>query len=226
MAWVAPVRPGFVWVAATAVVVTAAASSQQGDPENVTPGYYVPEKPEPEPGYVYVQGFWVGENYIEGYYRLESRPGDTWMWMDGVYLEDGTYQWGTWVPRKQPPEGFVWEPGFFDGKTWNDGFYRPMERAGYEWVPALYNDDGGFNTGYWAPTEDKSGQTWVPGWFDGKTWVQGYWVTEAEARNADPEDWSPGASDPQAERYPEDTPNNEPDDSQDLQPIAIPVDVD
>jgi hypothetical protein len=32
---------------------------------------------------------------------------------------------------------------------------------------------------------------WVPGWFDGNTWIDGYWVSEAEYDKADAKNYEP-----------------------------------
>ena len=80
--------------------------------------------------------------------------------------------------------------GFFDGETWVAGFYRPEFRTGYQWVGAYFDGDGIYNGGYWEPAEDKSGQVWIPGWFDGSEWEKGYWVSEREYRDADIDNWS------------------------------------
>ena len=45
--------------------------------------------------------------------------------------------------------------------------------------------------GYWMPAEAQDGYTWVPGWFDGNSWEEGYWVLDSEFQNADVEGWQP-----------------------------------
>jgi hypothetical protein len=37
-----------------------------------------------------------------------------------------------------------------------------------------------FNAGFWLPLVADDGFTWVPGWFDGVSWVEGYWVNDLE----------------------------------------------
>ena len=95
------------------------------------------------------------------------------------------------MPTRPGPEGYVWEPGFYDGETYVDGFWRPQYRRGYAWVGSFYDDDGIFHGGYWMPAQDEAGYTWVPGWFDGNAWVEGYWVRDDEFQNADVENWQP-----------------------------------
>jgi hypothetical protein len=158
------------------------------------PGHWTPLRstvPYYETDYVYVRGFWQQDLYIEGYYRTEARTDGDWEWVDGYYLEDGTWIPGHWIPAAPGPEGYFWEPGFFDGETWVEGFWRPEYRAGYVWVSSWYDSDGVFNSGYWEPTVANAGYVWIPGWFDGNQWVEGYWVDEGEYMKADLGDWEP-----------------------------------
>lgn len=166
------------------------------------PGHWQPLSPPPSlyptAAYVYVPGWWQGGIYVEGYWRLAERGG--WSWVDGYYLADGTYVAGHWAPSGKAPSGYVWESGFFDGEAWHEGFWRPQLRAGYTWVNAWFDQDGVYHGGYWMPTETKPDSVWIPGWFDGNRWIEGYWVTEAEYTAADPgawtapEGWSDGRS--------------------------------
>ena len=158
------------------------------------PGYWAPLGPDPYPGYNYVPGFWSNTVYVEGYYRPAERPAaadDGWEWVDGYYTEDDSYVWGYWMPTSDRPEGYGWEPGFYDGEDYIDGFWRPDFRSGYTWVSAFYDDDGVYHAGYWAPTVDEPGKVWIPGWFDGNAWQDGYWVDEADYDRADPETYQP-----------------------------------
>lgn len=143
--------------------------------------------------YVYVPGWWEDEVYVEGYWRRAERDDGDWFWVDGYYLDDGTYIRGHWSPAEAGPEGYVWEPGFWDGEVWNGGFWRPQYRKGFRWLASWYDEDGIFNAGYWEPTEIPAGQVWIPGWFDGNAWIEGYFVTEAEYQRANPEAWTPEA---------------------------------
>ncbi|MCK6508016.1 hypothetical protein L6R53_32400, partial [Myxococcota bacterium] len=177
--WAPPPRAGWVWIPgywAGAIWV---------------PGYWSPAAPVVYTGYTYVPGWWVGDVYVEGYYRVAARDQGSWTWVDGYYLDDGTYVWGHWVPAGTAPEGYVWVPGYWDGEQWLEGFWRPERRRDYVWVGAWYDDQGIFHSGYWEPKEALAGHVWIPGWFDGEQWVEGYWVAEAEYDSADPENWQP-----------------------------------
>lgn len=176
--WMPPTRAGFMWVNGRHVGGM------------WWPGYWSPMAPVPV-GFVYVNGFWHNDAYVEGFYRPEQRDDGDWTWVDGYYLEDGTHIRGHWRPAKQGPEGYTWEPGFWDGETWVDGFWRPEFRRGFTWVSSYYDADGIFHTGYWAPLEQLPGKTWIPGWFDGNQWVKGYWVDSDEFESADLSDWQP-----------------------------------
>jgi hypothetical protein len=153
-----------------------------------TPGYWEPVRQAPA-GYVYVPGWWEGGAYVEGYWRIARRSG--WAWVDGYYLDDESYVRGHWEPENTGPEGYEWEAGFWDGQQYVDGFWRPQYRDGYAWVNAYYDEDGVYHSGYWMPTEERPGQVWIPGWFDGNEWVAGYWVAEDEVNEDALNSWQP-----------------------------------
>ena len=181
--WAPPPRAGWSWVGG------------YYDPYGFYhPGYWAPSAPPVtyvSAGYVFVPGWWQGATYIEGYYRAPSRAG--WLWVDGYYLSDNSYVPGHWEPQSTAPDGYVWEPGFFDGDTWVEGFYRPEHRSGYTWVNGYFDDSGVYNAGYWMPTTQNPGYVWVPGWFDGQQWVEGYWEAESKYYSADVQNWQPEA---------------------------------
>ncbi len=210
--WSPPARPGWTWV-----------------PGYWAwgwwhPGYWRPVRLAPVYWgltYQYVPGWWYSDVYIDGYYRVDRRDG--WVWVEGYYTEDGRYVPGHWRPVGSGPEGYVWEPGFFDGKYWVDGFWRPGALAGMAWVEAAYDADGLFRAGYWEPVQPNSGHVWIPGWFDGHSWQPGHWVTDADYAQADPATWEPeegfddGLDQPELEPLPD--VELDPDEA----PLAIPV---
>jgi hypothetical protein len=179
-AWVPPARVGWTWV-----------------PGHVAYGHYHPGHWSPVASapsrygrhWVYVPGWWVGGYYVDGYYRWQSRDG--WHWVDGAYDQDGDYLPGHWEPDGGGRAGYTYEPGYWDGETYVEGFWRPSSRTGYRWVSSAYATDGTYHSGYWEPIEAKPGQVWVPGWFDGNTWIDGYWVSEAEYDKADAKNYEP-----------------------------------
>ncbi|TNF36167.1 MAG: hypothetical protein EP329_05485 [Deltaproteobacteria bacterium] len=152
------------------------------------PGYWAPMGAPPR-GYVYVPGYWYSDYYVEGYYRSQTREDGDWQWVEGQYLEDGTYVPGHWRPRDPGPEGYTWEPGFWDGEVYVDGFWRPMYRDGFAWQGAYFDADGVYHSGFWKPIEDKAEHVWVPGWFDGNGWQEGYWVHEGVYYSQRPEEF-------------------------------------
>jgi hypothetical protein len=214
--WRPPYRDGWVWV----------------DGYYTSYGYWVPGRwrpttPAPRYGYVWANGGWDGGAYVDGYWRPESRSG--WEWVEGYYLEDGTWVWGYWRPTTAGPRGYVWEPGFFDGESYVDGFWRPEFRPGYTWVSAFYDQDGVYHGGYWAPIEDEPGFDWVPGWFDGNDWIEGYWVPVDEAQSSldtwRPDDgWNAGwGTEDDLMLYVDDPDDFPVDDGEGGSPLAIPV---
>jgi hypothetical protein len=174
--WLPPARAGWVWVPGSWAYGW------------WTPGYWMPLSPAPV-GYAYVPGWWDRDVYVEGYFRSDARDG--WEWVEGFYTEDGTYIPGHWRPLGDGPEGYVWEPGFFDGNQEVDGFWRPEFRDDYRWVSSYFEESGLYHAGYWEPLADRPGFVWVPGWFDGNEWIEGKWVSEEEYRTTDPSTWRP-----------------------------------
>ena len=206
--WMPPVRAGWMWMdgywAGTYWM----------------PGYWSPMAVAPV-GYVYVPGWWQGTVYIDGYYRPQVRHDGDWRWQDGYYLDDGTYVRGHWEPTRQGPSGYTWEAGFWDGQTWVEGFWRPDFRAGFTWVSAYYDEDGVMHAGYWAPLDQRPGSVWIPGWFDGNQWIEGYWVAETQYESEDVQGWQPEAGwddghDDRREAAPQSYADDE-------QPLGIPV---
>lgn len=158
------------------------------------PGHWRPQTPAPAwygVGWTWVPGWWLGRAYVDGYWRVERRADGEWEWVEGEYQEDGAYVPGHWRPVGAEPSGYTWEPGFWNGEEWVEGYWRPVARDGYHWVTAHLNEDGVFEAGYWEPDQDWPGMIWVPGWFDGVKWVPGYWVSDAEYEAADPDTWTP-----------------------------------
>jgi hypothetical protein len=142
-------------------------------------------------GYVWVSGGWYGGTYVDGFYRPAVRAG--WVWVDGSYAGNAWVS-GHWRPAQaQAPSGYVWEAGFWDGDGWVEGFWRPQFRQGYAWVAAFADADGVRHNGYWAPLEGRDGYTWVPGWFDGERWIDGYWVEDCAYDAEDVAHWQPPA---------------------------------
>lgn len=78
-AYVPAPRPGYVWIPG---FFDAWGSWH--------PGHWRPV--EVRPGYVWVDGYWVGPQYIEGYWRPTYRAGYSWI--------DGYYYRGTWYPGR------------------------------------------------------------------------------------------------------------------------------
>ncbi len=175
-AWVPPPRDGWVWV--------------PGHFEDGVwiPGHWAPVRAAAA-GYVYQPGFWVGTRYIEGFWRLADRPG--WRWVEATIDADGLAVAGHWEPASDARPGWTWEPGFWDGEVWVEGFWRPEAVSGYVWVDATWDEAGVRRCGYWEPVADRPGYAWVPGWFNGRAWVPGSWVPQAELDAAEPESWTP-----------------------------------
>ncbi len=183
--WTPPPRPGFVWM-----------SGHWEGPYWVPGSWVMTYPPSSYATYHWVSGWWLGDRYVEGYWRVNERPG--WYWVDGAYYADNSYAWGAWYPLDEPLDGYVWEAGFWDGRDWVEGFWRPEQRDGYRWVTASYGPDSVYSAGYWEPLTAQPGQLWIPGWFDGESWVEGYWVPDdtPEVSFTPPEGWTTGGERP------------------------------
>ncbi len=183
MDWAPPARPGWTWVPGFHVGPV------------WHPGHWRPVATRPvvyaSVSYLYVPGWWEGENYVEGYYRPEERQDGDWEWVEGYYLDDGVAVRGHWVPAGEPPQGMTWEAGFFDGEEWVEGFWRPAQRTGHRWISSYYDGEGIYHSGYWEPIQAQAGAVWVPGWFDGNAWQEGYWVPTEEYESVDLASWEP-----------------------------------
>lgn len=61
---------------------------------------------------------------------------------------------GFWVPGHYRPvmsrPGYEWEPGYWRGAVYVDGFWRPNHVQGLRWVPGHYTDNRGFMPGHWT----------------------------------------------------------------------------
>ncbi|MCO4745278.1 MAG: hypothetical protein KC912_10865 [Proteobacteria bacterium] len=174
--WIPPHRAGWIWMP----------GFWAGNYWN--PGYWAPAAPPPV-HYVYVPGYWEREVYVDGYYRSDAREDGDWEWIEGLYLEDGSYVPGHWRPTEPGPEGYTWEPGFWDGEAYIDGFWRPMYRDGFSWSGAYFDANGVYHSGFWEPLDPKQDQVWVPGWFDGNAWQDGYFVPNDVYYAANPEEF-------------------------------------
>ena len=78
-----------------------------------------------------------------------------------------------------------------DDETFGVGIPEDVDDGLMEAIEAYYDEEGIVNTGYWYPVDELPAQIWIPGWFDGNEWIQGYWVDEAEYRGADIDAWEP-----------------------------------
>jgi len=80
--------------------------------------------------------------------RVQHSPRDGWVWADGA--PDGAGGWypGSWRPF-DARTGYVWEPGYWNGFQYVDGYWRVVQRPSW---------------------------TFVTGQYQGRTWVAGHWT--------------------------------------------------
>ncbi len=171
--------------------------------------YYVHTHPaahRPPPSHVYYRSYYV--NYwVHPYYRYQHAatvvvsfgfvvnpwvvtwappPRAGWTWTAGWYDAWGYYHPGYWVPVSPAPVyrsvQYVYVPGWWEGNTYVEGFYRPTSRAGWTWVDGYYLSDGSYVPGHWQPrSRAPEGYVWQAGFYDGEQWVEGFWRPEYRA---------------------------------------------
>jgi len=76
---------------------------------------------------------------------------------------------------------YLYVPGWWQGDVYVDGYWRPSARpdGDWVWVDGYYLDDGGYLPGHWRPAGyGPEGYVWEAGFFDGETWVDGFWRPE------------------------------------------------
>ena len=116
--------------------------------------------------------------------QLEStypeRPGDDYIWEEGVVRPDGEVVEGFW--RKQAEDGFFWQDaGWDENGEWVDYDFIPTESApeGYDWEPGYRGKDGVWHLGFWR-SEERDGFEWQDGTYADGEYVQGQWEPEEE----------------------------------------------
>lgn len=102
---------------------------------------------------------------------------------DTVWVSGHPGQGGHWVSGHcqrvgpAPRSGWTYVSGYWNGRLWVSGFWRPAGRVGFTWVEAHVNDREEYVAGYWEPEgSSPEGMMWRPGYFDGRAWIAGGWV--------------------------------------------------
>jgi hypothetical protein len=102
---------------------------------------------------------------------------------DSVWVGGHPGAGGQWIPGHcqavgpAPRSGWLYVSGYWNGRIWVTGFWRPSARVGYAWVDAHVTDSDDYVAGYWEPEGDgPEGMMWRHGYFDGSDWVAGGWV--------------------------------------------------
>lgn len=115
-----------------------------------------------------------------------ARPG--WVWVAGHYNSWGYWTPGFWTPVRTAPvvnnNTYVYVPGWWQDELYVEGYWRPEARddGDWLWVEGYYLEDGTYVSGHWRPTiAGPEGYSWEPGFFDGETWVEGFWRPEFRA---------------------------------------------
>lgn len=82
-----------------------------------------------------------------------------------------------WSPHYVPAarSGWSWAAGHYDAwGQWHPGHWRPVSaRAGYDWVPG-YWVGAHYYDGYWR-SYNRVGYSWVSGYYSRGAWCEGYW---------------------------------------------------
>lgn len=133
------------------------------------PGYWQPARTRGRE-WAWVPGYWDGHRWFSGRWRPRARSG--WAWNEGHWSRGGEWIMGCWRPLSANRPGWDWEPGFWDPQgRWVDGFWRPAFRENALWIGGMYNENGIWVRGYWQTIP--SGQAWVKGYWDRGSWIPG-----------------------------------------------------
>ena len=113
---------------------------------------------------------------------------------------------GPWSPsyRPAPRVGFRWITGYYVRGIWRPGYWEPVASPptpGMTWVPGHW-DGATYVDGYWRD-DRRAGMTWIEGYYDDEgNWIDGRWV---DARDADAYSKGPFGSGQNIEVPPEDS---------------------
>ena len=113
---------------------------------------------------------------VDGFWRKQAEPG--FFWQDAGWDENGEWVDYDFIPSDDAPEGYTWEPGYRgDDGVWNLGFWRSEEREGFDWKGGAY-DDGDYVQGQWEPEEEiiiEEEYIYEPGYrADTGYWIPGF----------------------------------------------------
>ncbi|MFH1466684.1 MAG: hypothetical protein ABIO70_20025 [Pseudomonadota bacterium] len=119
----------------------------------------------------------------------EACPGPDLVWVGGHPGPGGHWVSGHCARLGAPPRaGWVYVAGYWNGRAWVSGFWRPTARVGYRWVEARVDEEGAYESGYWEPeAEGPPGTIWRPGYWDGARWVEGGWVLASQYETYGPD---------------------------------------
>lgn len=134
------------------------------------PGYWQPVRTRGRE-WAWVPGYWDGHRWFPGRWRPRARSG--WIWAEGHWSRGGEWIAGCWRPLSANRPGWDWESGFWDPQgRWVDGFWRPASRENALWIGGMYNENGIWVRGYWQTIPH--GQAWVKGYWDPRGgWIPG-----------------------------------------------------
>jgi hypothetical protein len=149
-------------------------------------------------GHKWVEGYYLRDQWIEGFMRPDAPPPPGMVFEYGHVGEARVWQLGFLRPASV--KGFHWVEGRYDGDAWTEGDFKPDEtRSGSAWEPGHRDPKTGqWVMGFWRP-ESKPGQEWVPGRASGGKWTAGKWVREVKPRDR-PKDQAPAADKPPIRR--------------------------
>ena len=71
------------------------------------------------------------------------------VWISGSYDEFGYFTPGYWAPVAPNP-GYIWAWGYWTGKVYHEGYWRPEVRVGQAFIPGYYVR-GIYSPSRWVP---------------------------------------------------------------------------
>ncbi|MDP2316811.1 MAG: hypothetical protein Q8P41_28225 [Pseudomonadota bacterium] len=75
-------------------------------------------------------------------------PRPEYIWIAGGYDEYGYYIPGYWQPVAPNP-GYVWAAGWWSGRVYYEGYWRPVSRPGRAWIEGYYVN-GRYTSSRWV----------------------------------------------------------------------------
>lgn len=98
---------------------------------------------------VWSPGVVVFDPYTPAY---QPAPRVDYQWVPGWYDEYGYFVPGYWQPVAPNP-GYIWAWGYWTGRTYHEGYWRPATQSGRTWIDGYYVN-GRYTSPQWVRAEE------------------------------------------------------------------------